>query len=193
MRYAVFSDVHGNIDKLSKFFKECSNYSVENYIFLGDIIHNGENYQENRCVDLVREKDCIAVKGNHDIINIKNKLTPENTKYLLKLPKLIGLGDLIIFHDTLVSEFYKSWNPERAKKEFQGLANYSGHIGLCGNSHYPFTYLRRDKSSIEKLDLSLIRLLNNSNYFINPGALINSDYGVLDLENNEFVFLKLGN
>jgi predicted phosphodiesterase len=55
MTQAIASDIHGNIERLEQFARVVDSLGIppqEVYI-LGDIIHNGADLKENRCVDLI--------------------------------------------------------------------------------------------------------------------------------------------
>jgi len=194
MKYAVFSDVHGNIGNLGKFFSECDKWAIDNYIFLGDIVHKGERYVENVCIDLIRERECIAIKGNHDVDLIKNSviITQKNKEYISKLPKQISLGELLLFHDSLIGIKNQVWNPERIGEEFKYLNEQGISYGLCGHVHKPFIFSQsKDSGTISKVNEKTVSFHHNYNYILNPGAISEGYYGVIDLESKEFVFLEL--
>jgi len=65
MKYAIISDIHANLEALSKVLDKCKEEGVEKYICLGDIV--GYNANPKECLQLIRGLDLIGcVKGNHD-------------------------------------------------------------------------------------------------------------------------------
>ena len=65
MRYAILSDVHGNLEALSVVLAKCNEVGVDAYISLGDIV--GYNANPKECLDIMRSLNLIcAIKGNHD-------------------------------------------------------------------------------------------------------------------------------
>jgi predicted phosphodiesterase len=64
VRYAIFGDVHGNLEALNEVLKECEQEGVDRYLCLGDIVGYGANPKE--CLDIVRDLGCPVVAGNHD-------------------------------------------------------------------------------------------------------------------------------
>ena len=68
MRYAVVSDVHGNIEALEAVFARIAEDDA--VLCLGDIVGYGPN--PNECVALIRERARITVLGNHDVAAIDN-------------------------------------------------------------------------------------------------------------------------
>lgn len=62
MRYAIISDIHGNIEALERVLEELSD--VDKVICLGDIVGYGAN--PNECCECIRSVCSIALMGNHD-------------------------------------------------------------------------------------------------------------------------------
>ena len=68
MRYAVLSDIHGNLESLQKalsFVRE-----DDSVLCLGDIVGYGPN--PNECVRLIRDRAADTVLGNHDVAAVDN-------------------------------------------------------------------------------------------------------------------------
>jgi predicted phosphodiesterase len=63
MRYAILSDVHGNLDSLERAFSIVAPDDV--VVSLGDVVGYGPN--PNECVAALRERARHAVLGNHDL------------------------------------------------------------------------------------------------------------------------------
>src|SRR5512146_1316686 len=68
MRYAVMSDVHGNLESLQCAFSFLRDDDV--LMCLGDIVGYGPN--PNECVGMIRERARHAVLGNHDLAALEN-------------------------------------------------------------------------------------------------------------------------
>lgn len=62
--FAVVSDLHSNIEALSKVIEDIESIGVTNIVCLGDIVGYGPNPLE--CVDLIMQKARFCLKGNHD-------------------------------------------------------------------------------------------------------------------------------
>lgn len=119
MRFAVISDVHGNLPALTAVLAAIKEQHVDRIVCTGDIVGLGPH--PNEIVDLLREEGVEVVMGNYDdavafgrissgvdfldetaeqvdqaAINwTRRHLTPENLEYLRSLPRdvrLTGFG-----------------------------------------------------------------------------------------------------
>ena len=64
MRYGIISDVHSNLEALTAVLAELDSTGVDQLICLGDIVGYGPS--PNECCTILRERECIAIAGNHD-------------------------------------------------------------------------------------------------------------------------------
>jgi len=64
MRFAVISDIHGNLHALEKTFEVIDELAIDQVLCLGDIVGYGSS--PNECIGLVRERCAATVRGNHD-------------------------------------------------------------------------------------------------------------------------------
>jgi predicted phosphodiesterase len=115
MRIAIISDIHGNLKAFQRMLSRVDNYRPETVVCLGDIVGYGP--YPNECVDLVRERCTITIKGNHDagaigeiplehfstegkaaILWTRDRLTPSNEEYLKALPVISVFQDVTFVH-----------------------------------------------------------------------------------------------
>lgn len=64
MRIAILSDIHSNLEALTRALEGIESAGVEAVYCLGDVV--GYNADPAACVDLVRERCAGIVRGNHD-------------------------------------------------------------------------------------------------------------------------------
>src|SRR5438067_11256448 len=64
MRFAVFSDIHANLEALNAVLADAHERHCTYFVCLGDLV--GYNANPRECLNVVRELDCPTVKGNHD-------------------------------------------------------------------------------------------------------------------------------
>lgn len=175
MRYGVFSDVQGNYKALERFFAETKG-RVDQYFCLGDIVHDGTSYDDNRCIDLVLKKICLAVRGNHedkvlaDWANADKKITTPNLEYLASLSLNRSFFNYSLVHAPLDQRIL---TVEQAKTVFGQLPAFKD---LCffGHSHKPTVFCEDEDRKITKIALpapGAVRLKPHSRYLINPGGV----------------------
>ncbi|TAM88111.1 metallophosphoesterase [bacterium] len=68
MRYAILSDVHGNLEALEACYAELD--AADSLLCLGDVVGYGPN--PNECARMLRERNTRCVLGNHDVAAIDN-------------------------------------------------------------------------------------------------------------------------
>jgi len=64
MKYAIVSDIHSNLEALTKALEIIDRKLVDEIICLGDIVGYGAN--PNECIELIRQRCSTVIKGNHD-------------------------------------------------------------------------------------------------------------------------------
>lgn len=103
MRYAIISDIHGNLEAFDAVEKDLQKEGADRIFFLGDVVGYGPN--PNECIERLRELTDIVVAGNHDYAVIgytdisyfnkyakaaiewtEMKLKAENAEYLKRMP-----------------------------------------------------------------------------------------------------------
>ena len=65
IKYAIISDIHGNLEALNAVINDMKIQGVDRVICLGDIVSKGIHGHE--CVELVRQIADAVVRGNNDI------------------------------------------------------------------------------------------------------------------------------
>ncbi|MCB1195732.1 metallophosphoesterase family protein [bacterium] len=153
MRYAIISDIHGNLEALLAVLGDCGKKEIDRYICLGDIVGYGANPAE--CVKQIIDLDALCVVGNHDHAAIgltdisffnpyakaavewtASKLSKKHKSFLSHLPFIITLEDITLVHSTLDG-------PERWRyilNDFDAEVNlklFDNLICFIGHSHVP--------------------------------------------------------
>src|SRR5256885_6988803 len=64
MHYAIFGDIHANLEALQAVLADAEKNGCTHYVCLGDVV--GYNANPHECVEIVRKLECPVVKGNHD-------------------------------------------------------------------------------------------------------------------------------
>ena len=115
MLIAIISDIHSNLEALTKALEIIDQRSVDEIICLGDIVGYGAN--PNECIELIRQRCSTVIKGNHDeaVLNVRiteyftddaraaimwtcKQLTEANFSYLRTLSLSSYKEDLLFVH-----------------------------------------------------------------------------------------------
>lgn len=147
MRYAIVSDIHGNIESLVRAFALME--PEDHVLCLGDIVGYGPN--PNECVALIRERSKSAVLGNHDLAALENfgveyfndaaraaihwtqtVLSDENRAWLNGLSYELRFPDFLMVHGAPVNYFEYILDKRTAAKAF---ALTDAPVTFIGHTH----------------------------------------------------------
>ncbi len=163
MKYAIFSDIHGNLEALDVVLALCGEENVDHYICLGDVV--GYNANPKECLDIVRGlPNLTIVKGNHDeyasngdnemegfnphakaaVLWTRAQLTDDDLRYLSELPMRLTIkgANMTIVHATLDGP--DAWgyifDVHNAADNFSYQFT---QLCFCGHSHVPLAFSKR--------------------------------------------------
>lgn len=163
MKYAILSDIHANLEALTKVLDKCKEVGVEKYICLGDIV--GYNANPKECLDIVRKlKPVGVVKGNHDeyvsnndeemvgfnphakqaVLWTKAQLSKDDRIWLAKLPMKTTIrgANITIVHATLDSP--EAWGYVfDAHHAADNFSYQFTQLCFCGHSHVPIAFCKK--------------------------------------------------
>lgn len=208
MRYALFSDVHSNLEALNAVLEEIQREKPDKILCLGDLIGYGPN--PNKCVQRVREVADLVLAGNHDYAslgkaNIFNfnyyarmaiewtikELSEDSQKYLAALPLMEEIGDFTLVHATPKdpAEWDYIMNLDDALENF---GYFKGQLCFVGHSHIPVIIVQTDDNCWATREME-IRIEEGKRYIINIGSVgqprdldPRACYGVFDSERKTF-------
>ena len=163
MKYAILSDIHGNLEALNATLEVCRQEKADSYVCLGDIV--GYNANPKECLEIVRALPGLTVvKGNHDeyvsnndevmegfnphakaaVLWTKAQLTEEDRKWLAGLPMRLTIkgANMTIVHATLDGP--DAWgyifDTHHAADNFSYQFT---QLCFCGHSHVPVAFSKR--------------------------------------------------
>jgi predicted phosphodiesterase len=185
MRFAIFGDIHANLEALEAVLADMQGQSVTHLVCLGDIVGYGANPKE--CLDVVRALDCPVVKGNHDeeacaernlkdfnpaaadaILWTRDQLSREERAYLHDLRYSRPVSDFTVVHSSLDSP--EKWGYVFNKMEAAASFNYQvSPLCFFGHTHVPHVFIK--DAELHGGFYSKLRLLPKRKYFINPGSV----------------------
>ena len=186
MRYAIVSDVHGNLEALETVLDNLQRTGYDLLLCLGDLVGYGPN--PNECCQLIRETNGVVIAGNHDWAAVgktgieyfntfarmairwtSEVLSEENKAYLKGLPLRWIEGDILMVHSAPSEP--SLWNyvlsPEEACQEFR---TFSERICLIGHSHQPVLFTQQE-DGCHKMGFEGLKLNPDLRYIVNVGSV----------------------
>jgi len=185
MRFAIFSDVHANLEALEAVLADARENKCTHFVCLGDVV--GYNANPHECVDLIREMDCPIVKGNHDeqasleessrdfnelaehaIAWTRDHLAEDEKEWLRGLRLQRQVRDFTIVHATLDTP--AQWGYVFNNLDAAASFTYQ-HTTVCffGHTHVPVAFIRSD--GVERQRTEKLRIDPGKKYFINVGSV----------------------
>ncbi len=163
MRYAIFSDIHANLEALQAVLAKIDAISEQQPIdeiwFLGDLVGYGPN--PNECITLLRGRTNVIIAGNHDWAAVGNidledfssaarisaewtaeQLTEEHKKFLAELPERIEIEDVTLVHGSPFGPLWEYLTTEMlAERSFQ---EFISRYCFVGHTHVPVIFQQPD-------------------------------------------------
>lgn len=159
MRYAIFTDIHANLEALETVLAKIDELAAEKPIdqlwFLGDLVGYGPN--PNECIEKLRERTDVIIAGNHDWAAVgkldlddfsaaarisaewtAEQLTEEHREFLRALPERLEIGDCTLVHGSPYGPLWEYLTSEvLAERSFQ---YFNSRFCLVGHTHVPVIF-----------------------------------------------------
>src|SRR6266567_3962794 len=166
MRYAIFSDIHANLEALeavlAKIDELAQEEPIEQIWFLGDLVGYGPD--PNECILKLRERTDVIIAGNHDWAAVgkidledfsaaarisaewtAEHLTEEHRSFLTNLPERVEIDECTLVHGSPYGPLWEYLTSEvLAERSFQ---YFSSHYCLVGHTHVPVIFQQPDAFS----------------------------------------------
>jgi predicted phosphodiesterase len=213
MRFAIFSDIHSNLEALEAVLADALERRCTHFVCLGDVV--GYNANPRECIERVRELDCPVVKGNHDeeatlsasserfnelaeraIHWTRDNLTDQDKEWLRSLPLQKQVHDFTIVHATLDTP--GQWG--YVFNNLDAVASFTyQRTAVCffGHTHVPMVFIR-GQSGVRQERKEHVRIEPGRKYFINAGSVgqprdgnWRAAYCIYDIENNLVELLRV--
>lgn len=160
MRFAIFGDIHGNLEALETVLAAIKDLNVDEYICMGDIVGYGAN--PNECLKIIRQLGCLTIAGNHDhavigcldisyfnqyarqsTIWTREILSAENRAYLAELPFIEHTSEFTVVHGSLHAPEMFNYVQTVRDAEFNFRIMDKGLL-FIGHSHQPLGFFDTD-------------------------------------------------
>src|SRR5690242_469024 len=174
MRYAVFTDVHANLEALeavlAKIDELAQQEPIDQIWLLGDLVGYGPD--PNECIVLLRQRTDVIIAGNHDWAAVgkidlddfstaarisaewtAEQLTQEHRDFLINLPERLEIGECTLVHGSPYGPLWEYLTSEvLAERSF---TYFNSRYCFVGHTHVPVIYQQLDDvSNIPTLPLS---------------------------------------
>ena len=187
MKYAILSDIHGNLEALETVLAHAKENGCEKYICGGDVV--GYNANPSECIAIVQEMGMPCVKGNHDeyvadedldlrtfnpvaaeaVLWTRDQLSEKQLRWLRQLRYLRLVDSFSIVHATMDGP--RDWGYVQTRMDAAASFIYqTTPVCFHGHTHVPIAFT-------EGLDISngvfyeAVKVEQNKRYFINVGSV----------------------
>jgi diadenosine tetraphosphatase ApaH/serine/threonine PP2A family protein phosphatase len=187
MRYAVFADIHSNLQALTAVIDNCKKEAIDEYFCAGDMVGYGASPQE--CVDKIKSLCKVTVAGNHDWASVelfpeeyfnpyakravswtKSILNKSGGDFLRSLPLVHQNEFFTLTHASLDEprDFNYVTDIESARPTLDLLEN-----GVCfiGHTHIAGIFIQDKEGGIKYQHASRIPIKPANRYIINSGSV----------------------
>lgn len=185
MRFAIFGDVHANLEALQAVLEDARGCGVTHYVCTGDLV--GYNASPRECVKIIRDLGCLVVKGDYDdlastdgdatgfhpqvmasIDSTRQQLSPDEKRWLSELPMTQTVADFTVVHATL--DMPEKWG--YVFNQLDAAASFHHqHTQVCfyGHTHAPRAYTQ--DRSVKTVVLDKLQIEPDKKYFVNVGSV----------------------
>jgi diadenosine tetraphosphatase ApaH/serine/threonine PP2A family protein phosphatase len=163
MRYAIFTDIHANLEALEAVLAKIDELSQQEPIdeiwFLGDLVGYGPD--PNECIIKLRERTNVIIAGNHDWAAVGKidlddfsaaarisaewtalQLTDEHREFLANLPERLVIGECTLVHGSPYGPLWEYLTSEAlAERSFQ---YFDTRYCFVGHTHIPIIFQQPD-------------------------------------------------
>ncbi|MFQ5559613.1 MAG: metallophosphoesterase family protein [Nitrospinota bacterium] len=187
MKYAIFSDIHGNYEAFISVLEKAEEQEVDSLVFLGDIVGYGASPCE--CLALLKRNSDISLGGNHDyaiagktstryfneyakaaVLWTQGQLADADRKYLGSLPVMGKNDDMTYAHSSPFEpeHWHYVTNALDAKRNFE---YFSGEICFLGHSHVPLILEKQADGTLAGIRDKKVCLKEGHRYIVNDGSV----------------------
>jgi predicted phosphodiesterase len=191
MKYAIISDIHGNLEAFSVFLSLIPKLKINKIVCLGDVV--GYNANPNEIINaLYKIENLLIIRGNHDRAvstgdyidfsynaaeairwTIKHLLTKNKTflDALDRGPKIVD--DIFgICHGSTYDEDFYIFTKQDTKIDFAWMQDADIHLLFYGHTHQQKAFVfDKENKQLSLNKENIIKIQKNNYYLINPGSI----------------------
>jgi len=213
MRYAIFSDIHSNLEALETAVSHAEDQKIDSWMVLGDTVGYGAN--PNECFEWVIKNADLFIMGNHEkavidpkvrewfnplareaIIWTEGQMADKLKKEIQPLPFLKIDKNITWTHGSpdAPETFKYLTHFDDTGSSFKAMEN---DVCFVGHTHVPCCFCLSKKSA-EYLKSGTVNLKIGDRYILNPGSVGQPRdrdprlaYGIYDDQKRTFEIFRL--
>jgi diadenosine tetraphosphatase ApaH/serine/threonine PP2A family protein phosphatase len=186
VRYAILSDIHGNLDALRAVLADCAGDS-DAVLCLGDTV--GYGAEPRSCVELIAEVTTAVVGGNHEHAVTgrldlawfnryaraaaewtRERLDDDHRAYLAALPLVREVADATLVHASPAQP--EEWDYlVSAEDGFEAFAHFATRWCFVGHSHVPGAWSLGSSGPEHHPDAVRLPQERGRRYIVNVGSV----------------------
>jgi len=213
LRYALVSDIHGNLEAFKTVLAFIDQTDIDHIICLGDVVGYGPN--PNECCEIVRERNIPTICGNHDAVACgleepygfnpvamaaamwtREALEETHAEWLRELPDMLETEHFVAVHGSPNDRDFYMFTWEDILPHIDFLDSRPQRVCFFGHTHSPGIFSSDGVYTVD--ENSIFPLGEGKRFFINPGSVgqprdgdARAAFGILDTEKNEFQQMRL--
>jgi predicted phosphodiesterase len=213
LRYAIISDIHGNLEALQCVLDHIAAAGVDAVACLGDVV--GYNANPNECANIIRERGIPTIMGNHDAVACmleepwgfnpvalqaamwtREQLSGENLSWLQQLPMHLEYDHFMCVHGAPGDRDLYVFSWEDIIPHLGFLEETQRRLCFFGHTHMPGIFSADGAYSLD--DDHCFDTGEGKPFFINPGSVgqprdgdPRAAYGLYDAESGLFEQVRL--
>ena len=214
MRYAIVSDIHGNLEALRAVLDDCA-HRTDSVLCLGDTVGYGADPLP--CVELVAERAEAVVGGNHEYAVAgrlslawfnryaraaaewtQERLDEDHRAYLAGLPLVREVGDATLVHASPAQP--DEWEYlVTADDGFAAFSHFATRWCFVGHSHVPGAWSLGSSGPEHHPGATSLRSERGRRYIVNVGSVgqprdrdPRAAYAVWDVEAGQVEIRRVG-
>lgn len=185
-KFGVLGDIHANLEALESVLADAKKQGVGAFVSVGDLV--GYNANPGECVNLIREMNCVVVRGNHDhycshdeclddfhplaaeVVDwTRRQLTVDQVDFLKGLRMRASVRGFTLVHSTL--DMPEKWGYVFDVLEAEASFNYqTTTVCFHGHTHVPAIY-DRVGGRVNRLTVPFARVALGKKLFVNTGSV----------------------
>ena len=187
MRWAIFSDIHSNLEAFDAVVKAYKEENIDTYVCLGDIVGYGVNPVE--CIQMARDISDVIIAGNHDwavagqfstdyfndwarraVLWTQKRISHSDNMFLSSLKLIYEKDDLVMVHGSLESPQYFDY-VTGTSKAYNNFRIMRKDICFIGHTHSPEVFSQDESGNIECMQKESFQVQEGRRYIVNVGSV----------------------